>query len=1154
MLVDPKTIPLPASEMPSPAPNASEQEIPPCVTPPGQNATPELGCPYPQPSAFYPSSSFLSSSLSPIPLPVAPAFPSSTQPQFLRPKEQSQELCQHYFKGGFCAYSAETCPFRHILSPDEYSSLTRQHSSTAQNHVTQKQCMFYALGTCKNGDTCPYLHTPSQRDVVQGTESPAVNCNDSPRQGSQQPNEHSGSTRNFVPRKPCNYFSQGKCRKGDSCAFSHERDSPSPVVKEASGGWDNDPSDNFGWGSKDDSWSSPPAGTKNENEAPSCGNGDDPWGNTTTKASDWTGPWDTNDNANQETQSPASSSRPRRSKPSTSRSSGKRSRVSTPLRNASPRTHIPEHTGWSTGVDVSANEPQAETSAAEAPNATSSWDVGAEGNDIEAESRPSQGEVDPWVDSEQDTWGATPNSSSWNSTGQEYNGDAPTASQLDDAATWERGWGEPASTQNEEPANTPAKELPCKFFGQGHCKLGDDCRFAHIPQEGFGKTLDSEQSDGFAAEEVQHEEESPASADASIQYNNAIPAEQHLFHCRVQFGPGGDPEEVTTCFESRTVHVTNIQDITWDEQDELKRLVDTYGTICDEETEQSDAGVQISLEYSTVAEAALASRSLNNYQLGSHRLVAHVQSSASIEHNHQPLPNSCWVKVTYPTPCLNAWCFYQSMTKAKQESIRLDGKILNGRVVQASLPPRVKRSHINAYPILLENLTPETTKDDIRRFCEGTTLVECTKQTYTESPLEDIRRLMHGCGDVDAFEYIRPSPSKSKALAFTRFRDDTAAGLAVQHNGTKQMFLGGGKISVQHCYHQRFDVPSLKFCVIESELSAMRDAPSSDCKVQWDEDRDNVHVRLFSTRPQALARTKNALHVLVYGEIMLGGDGATNPFWHEYFDSPSGSKSLAKLNQDAEYFIELDFRNRHVLLFGSEAGRSRAQQKLLRLIKKVEDICYSLDLTGPTIRFLLEQGIQTLTDAGIGSNQMLLDVATRKLSLWTEEFDDVHRVAELINDSQCGPDTSVQKSGDCVICRLPTIERTELSCSHPYCKRCLTRYIRSRISPPFEKLVCLAQIQDDDESAPFKCATEISFSLIGDLLGAEDTPLLLESSFLNYIQTRSNEFKMCPTLFSHDGLSCSEYMKAVNQGSLNDGSQAESQSDQPAPSPPIFTK
>ncbi|KAG6910201.1 hypothetical protein DXG01_012336 [Tephrocybe rancida] len=121
----------------------------------------------------------------------------------------------------FCKFHAQAqctqgdaCKFRHSLSPNEFallfhetqpqlSALLLREISTA---AVSKACMFYPLGKCRNGDTCPYLHIPSFMP---------------PHQEEQQhklPSEAGSELR----QKPCTYYMKGQCNRGVQCYYSHD--------------------------------------------------------------------------------------------------------------------------------------------------------------------------------------------------------------------------------------------------------------------------------------------------------------------------------------------------------------------------------------------------------------------------------------------------------------------------------------------------------------------------------------------------------------------------------------------------------------------------------------------------------------------------------------------------------------------------------------------------------------------------------------------------------------------------------------------------------------------------------------------------------------------------------------------------------------------
>ncbi|KAG7093584.1 hypothetical protein E1B28_007250 [Marasmius oreades] len=997
------------------------------------------------------------------PLPISPTILSPMpplQPQFFQPikKDATVPLCQQHFEKNACLYTNETCHFRHILSANEYKALSQTLSSmdplTPNINGSTKKCLFYEAGKCRNGDACPYVHEVHGQAVAPKMAIPlSLNDNEDLRDDTRNSATTSEPFRTTgFKRKVCHYYQQAKCRNGDRCKYTHEKE---PLSDENPGA-----SDNYGWGGSGD----------DRADAGQPAAEDNGW---TITDCDWT---------------------------------------------SDLPPEVPQISVWDTQPSDEGADADNQARALEAP-------ISGRISALNVESESNEGD------------NQTP---------------APTQGQSDDAATWDQDWGNqnPSQLQREEVDNR--KELPCKYFGQGHCNWGDECPFQHIRQEEYEHMQVPEE---HSEKDPEIEDIESIETPPDTRPSHPIPsAEQSFFHCRVRFGPGGVPEEVTTPFESHTVVISHLPlAITSQQIEELDRLVSSFGTIDDQTTETIDDAVQVRIDYSSIPDAAVAARSLNNYQFHSSILTARVDSPSPIVYNIQPAKDSCWVKIAYPTPYRRAWCFYRTITQAKQEVNRLDGRTLRGRKVKASFQSRLasRRNH-NAFAICLDNLPLRTEKDDLKGFCDGPMLVEITSPNYNESPLEDIRRLLDSFGDIQLFELVPSSPSKSKQLAFARFHDANAAVLAVQKlNGTEHEFIGGSVLTVQLTYYSCFEVPSQQLAIIEREIERIRDSRFEECKIQWDAEGDTTHVRVFSPKAQALARTMKEIRVLLYGEAMLVPEDS-QPFWVEYFDTVSCQKALRNVNRDASFLIQLDFRNRHVLLFGSEEARSSAKAKLLGLVKKVDKMRYSLNLRGPGIRTLLDGGLEILEKSGINSNKMVLDVTSRMFSLWGG-IDEFQKVVQVVGQCESDPPTT-KMSASCPICRLPPFKPIELSCCHVYCDRCISYYIQSRTIPPFEKLVCLASAQDDDELPPYPCTNEIPLSVIGNLLSPEETLDLLETSFLAHVQKNPPaKFRMCPTIdcrlvyriteedtvircpecklficsscnvVSHDGLTCSEY-------------------------------
>lgn len=143
-----------------------------------------------------------------------------------------------------------------------------------------QECKFYPLGSCRNGESCPYLHT-----------KPPVEIENNSRKSEQLERsipDTAAPTQVKSGPQFCKYFGSKKgCSRGDRCIFRHEYDfgnsypssrpsgpqsSTDPVIEEEDKGWSNnwdepgnnnagnngwdEPAPTTGW---DEPWDQPPS-------------------------------------------------------------------------------------------------------------------------------------------------------------------------------------------------------------------------------------------------------------------------------------------------------------------------------------------------------------------------------------------------------------------------------------------------------------------------------------------------------------------------------------------------------------------------------------------------------------------------------------------------------------------------------------------------------------------------------------------------------------------------------------------------------------------------------------------------------------------------------------------------------------------------------
>ncbi|KAJ7155546.1 hypothetical protein C8R43DRAFT_1000363 [Mycena crocata] len=136
-----------------------------------------------------------------------------------------------FFTNGMCSMG-ESCPSEHDL----YSSF-----------FPMRPCQYFAEGACTTGDACPFVHDIRMHAAMQN--APLDSPNETPI--NEILNVPSSS-------RLCRYYSQGKCRKGTGCRFSHDvrdetperdRESSRPTpMEDTAASWLVSTDDNPEWG------------------------------------------------------------------------------------------------------------------------------------------------------------------------------------------------------------------------------------------------------------------------------------------------------------------------------------------------------------------------------------------------------------------------------------------------------------------------------------------------------------------------------------------------------------------------------------------------------------------------------------------------------------------------------------------------------------------------------------------------------------------------------------------------------------------------------------------------------------------------------------------------------------------------------------------
>ena len=411
--------------------------------------------------------------------------------------DPSTPLCK-FFVQSRC-HQGDACDFRHSITVNEYALLFRDPqpplwSSRAQLQLAEHAipaavsafgvCKFYPLGRCRNGDRCPYLHTPPPTSMLTAStpkegwadhsestmpsyrnqrvrlcryyaENGYCNRGEDCRFSHEiddQNDQNDGRTewqdndnKAYVAQRnrPCKYFSEGCCKKGDKCIFLHDN-----ANSEQKHG-DNWEMASNGWGATVDAWDAPNA---NDWDTPNA----DGWNEH--QVDNWGEPI-MNSPAKQDGSSEGGTSMggvslaepfesPHSVTSETDKDCHDTVRIETPPKDSwDDQTETP----WDDSV------PEDHSRAAMLARSRDDSSMG-QANEPRNDMPPSN--IHKWALTVADEFNAVES---------QYPDD-------DDEKTWSTPWSD-----NVAEFNTPIRiHAPCKAFGQGYCFKGDACQYQHI--------------------------------------------------------------------------------------------------------------------------------------------------------------------------------------------------------------------------------------------------------------------------------------------------------------------------------------------------------------------------------------------------------------------------------------------------------------------------------------------------------------------------------------------------------------------------------------------------------------------------------------------------------------------------------------------------
>ncbi|KAJ3711049.1 hypothetical protein C8R42DRAFT_690226 [Lentinula raphanica] len=1029
--------------------------------------------------------------------------------------------CQKHFVDGYCP-AGTSCIFRHTLDREELQKLVQIQTIRDTRNIVFEQVW----------------------------EEPRVVL---PSSG----NDRSGKDFNEV----CRYWQTNSCKRGNKCLYLHiDPDGSSlshSVAADADAhGWGDEQgtvyhassspekteTNDFGWGSSDDAVTiyqndtAEPAEPSewDQPKAPSAASWGDAsiygsWGDPEPTTSSSTPKYSGSRNGHLDypgSKGPFGNVRGY-SSTSTSRSRGRPKYPRTSFKNHPPSLRAEDQgnrwDSWGTdGVSASANESDSTEPSKEEKQSSTTWDsetASAVGDKISVSHDPQESPSNsgswenPSTELQTPTESETPSVVSEDPEDGNERGEWGSVEGSWNASTWE-------STGRE--SSTHTKTQNCLAFGQGYCPFGDNCRFRHVPQdEDEDEDEDDEHLDGYTLTNDSVEETQLGEEVMSL----ATTITRQTFNCTVTYGQNASPKLIRTAFQSEAMYLYDIP-LSFNE-DELASLLSKFGSVLEMQVEFPDKSTSVAVYHAKVTfscqdEAEEAVKHLHgssSYVPNAASLRAYLDSKESVMYNWHPVESSPSVKISYPTPSRTAWVSFESMDYFKKGQA-LNGEILGGRKIRISGGPQraKKQTHFH---LRVEGLPVTIQSPEVQAFFKNSVAVQLTSPTYTDNPGTRLEDLLKTFGELEDLVLSPSLPNeKTRAVAFCRFTDVNAAARAIATlNNTEQAFLGKERLSVQATFYSQYCLPPAKFSILRADIDSLKESHAPGVKFQYfiNTEVDGAELQVHGAEPIPFTKARRDVDLLLKGETVLNEEAL--PLWDDYFDLPSCSRQLEQLNsQNAQSFvIERDFRNRHILVFGSKESRAKAKSLLTKLLAKVQNCVLTTSVSDACMGHMIRAHY---ADNSTSSDKLQFDFASRCITIRgsvderDKEFATITRYTEENDEAT----STTLDEHFCRLCLAKPSNPISLGCNHTYCRSCLYIWFKSQINPNFSALACIAAEDNlpdaaagGDEGVVPRCSAPIPFGLVGEILSEEEVEDLLEHSFLSYIWARPEEYHLCPT-------------------------------------------
>ncbi|KAI9568708.1 hypothetical protein HD554DRAFT_706395 [Boletus coccyginus] len=577
-------------------------------------------------------------------------------------------------------------------------------------------------------------------------------------------------------------------------------------------------------------------------------------------------------------------------------------------------------------------------------------------------------------------------------------------------------------------------------------------------------------------------------------------------HIKVQFDQGFEVRDVVTGFESRWVHLGNID--TTVTLAALNDLLGPYKLDNINLPESSGKPVIARVQFASAADAIQAVTDLNGVEIAHRTITAKLAINNSVRGSTTLTDTDA--QLIWECPFRVGYAGYDTLKEAKAALASLNGFSMEYLVVSAELYEGLPC--VGAYNVIFKHLPASVTELDLRKFANSKAVM-LGRPNYLslDKAINSIRSRLEEYGTVTAFDVLPPPYKDGMVKAWVRFTSPAEARAAQGDlDRRRPKAIGHTTLSCRHVVSITHVLSAAVYKKMREDIGWLR--------LSWqrrygpivsirDKIKENapvdlpVYVKLSSEQPELLSGLKYEFEQLLHGETVTL---EKKPLWDDFLISQAGHVYIAQVQ--AQYpgvQVQVQNRRRVISLWGAIGMRHRARQDIVRKLMELKaQQFWKIPLAGKLLGYFCSAELSTLQGL-LGLENCVLDI--RQRALVVRGNDAAFRTAcQAVQDVQ-----SRQGDGDsssdaiCPVCFGEAIVPVSLACGHQWCRACLAGYLTSAVENKMFPLRCLG-----NEATCTQC---IPLGLSRKLLSVADFNAVVESAFWVYVHSRPDEFRHCPT-------------------------------------------